>query len=203
MNSFKMEKNRLPEFLKSIKDRHSFAVPAGYFEQFYSRLLQKLDFQNTDEECAAVGTPEDYCSEFSGGLLARIENETITSLGIPRHQGFKVPSAYFENNPEKIVRRVRRAARWRKALYWAVAACLGLGLGAGVVMHLHQSFRTEASPWLAGVSEEELLEYVQSHLDEFETFAIEEILEYDEADDFAPVLDGYSEEDVNVIINDL
>ncbi|WP_298736223.1 hypothetical protein [uncultured Chitinophaga sp.] len=144
-----------------------FEVPAGYFNQLPEQVLQRirsLEAETVEEELSALSpllsaaprqlplsAPEGYFDGLSTRIMAGISQEQDTPA------------------PARVVP-IRSRRRYR---LWAVAASLLALLGLSTLFLLRNnngagSFEAQ----LAGVPDQAILEYLQSHSDAFDREAI-------------------------------
>jgi hypothetical protein len=152
------------------------AAPAGYFEQLPSQLLNAVRTAEVEEELAALSP-----------LLA----------SLPRVTPMSVPAAgYFDELSEGILHRtttttpvIIRMRPRRSVLQWAVAACLIALVSTSSLLFMrrtHPQPTVTQEPNLADVSDQEIVDYLQTHMDAFDR---EELLSFagQEAQGIEPV----------------
>lgn len=146
------------------------APAAAYFEQLPHQIMQAVHAADVEEELAELSP-----------LLA----------DIPRHFPMNAPAGYFEQLSGQILQHttvpviVRMRPR-RNYLQWAVAACL-LGLvstSALLLVKKHTPATTVQEPGLADVSDQEIEDYLKTHLDAFDR---EELLSFANAAEAAEI----------------
>jgi hypothetical protein len=142
-----------------------YAVPAGYFENLPEQVMQRVRQQEAD----AV---QEELAELSP-LLASAARQLPLST----------PEGYFNDLSQKIMAGISQAEeaparvsplRSRKRyLSWAVAASLLVLVGLSTMFLLRRSTGTGSfESQLASVSDQEIVEYLQSHSDAFDNEAI-------------------------------
>lgn len=178
-----------------------FRVPEGYFAALPEQVMQRIRAAEDAEVADILGTlpkagpltapAPGYFSQLGTRVMQRIHlEEASTSLeeardidgilaGLPRNHPFTpAPPAYFETLGSQVMDRIQREEgakvvpmqprrTWVK---WAVAACTaGILATAGILRYSTSS--DNAGP-LAKVSDQELVDYLQSHNDDFDNDAI-------------------------------
>ena len=145
-----------------------FMAPEGYFNALPEQIMQRIRAANTDpepvqEELAALSS-----------LLA----------AVPRPQPQSVPSGYFEKLPERVMAAIAeeraipakvvplRNTR-RRYMAWIAAASVAAILTGVLFMFKgtsHNASSLEAQ--LAGIPDQEIVDYLQTHTDAFDKEAI-------------------------------
>lgn len=149
-----------------------FEIPAGYFESFPADVLIIVAEEpglSLDIKQIPFEVPEQY--------FAQLPDAVITSV----LWGSKpeIPAGYFEGLPGKILAAAKASDRpatqvtmpsiaW-KNLRWAAAALLVIGLGVGAYVKFQPGKTYDLNTQLAKVSTEELNDYVQTHIEDFDT----------------------------------
>jgi hypothetical protein len=184
--------------LASLSKTMPFSLPEGYFEQFPAQLLQQIQEEESVSpfaeltKTAPFSMPEGYFEQLSAQVMQKVRSREvadelaeISSLlaGAPKAMPFSVPAAYFDQldtqvaaiaqQPAKVVNLRPRRMQFYK---WAAAACMIALVGtSGLYYMLHTQQRpastatinlAEAS--LSDVSDQEILEYLQNHMDAFD-----------------------------------
>lgn len=183
-----------------LPDEVPFRVPEGYFAALPEQVMQRIRAAEDTEVAAILGTlpktspltapAPGYFSQLGSQVMQRIHQEEAgNSLeeareidgilsGLPRNHPFTpAPPAYFETLGSQVMDRIRQEEGAKVVLMkprrtwikWAVAACTaGILATAGI---LRYSAGSDNGP-LAKVSDQELVDYLQSHNDEFDNDAI-------------------------------
>jgi len=145
-----------------------FTAPEGYFNALPEQIMQRIRAANADaepvqEELAALSS-----------LLA----------AAPRPQPQSVPSGYFEKLPERVMAAIAeeraipakvvplRNTR-RRYMAWIAAASVAAILTGALFMFKgtsHNASSLEAQ--LAGIPDQEIVDYLQTHTDAFDNEAI-------------------------------
>jgi hypothetical protein len=164
-------------------------VPGGYFEQLPAKIMQKIELEEIAPLLAEVpktfplSAPEGYFEQLSEQILHKIqvqeELETISPLlsGIPKQFPLSVPAGYFDQLSANILTGIQAPAKVipmrprRMYLPWAAAACLIAILSAGTLFFMQnkqQIITPVEENALADVSDQEIVEYLQTHMDAFD-----------------------------------
>lgn len=183
-----------------LPDEAPFRVPEGYFAALPEQVMQRIRAAEDPEVADILGTlpkatpltapAPGYFSLLSSQVMQRIHQEEAgTALdeareidgilaALPRNNPFTpAPPTYFQTLGSQVLDRIRQEEdakvvpmkprrTWVK---WAVAACtIGVLATAGI---LRYTSTTEGSP-LAKVTDQELVDYLQTHTDDFDNEAI-------------------------------
>jgi hypothetical protein len=144
-----------------------YKVPAGYFDALPEQVLQNIRKQDAADQ-------------------AQEELEALSPLlaTAPRQQPLSVPDGYFDDLSSRIMTSVAAQAEKaparvvpiksrRRYLSWAVAACLLAGIGLSALFLLRQNtVSSNMEAQLAGVSDQEIVDYLQARSDAFDNDAI-------------------------------
>ncbi|PUZ28949.1 hypothetical protein DCC81_05610 [Chitinophaga parva] len=158
------EDAEVADILGTLPKISPLTAPApGYFSQLGSQVMQRIHHEE-------ASTSLEEAREIDG-ILA----------GLPRNHPFTpAPPAYFETLGSQVMGRIQQEEEGagvvpmkqphRTWVKWAVAACTaGILATAGILRYSAGS--DNAGP-LAKVSDQELVDYLQSHNDEFDNDAI-------------------------------
>lgn len=183
-----------------LPDEAPFRAPEGYFAALPEQVMQRIraseavavaDILGTLPKASPLTAPAPgYFSQLGTQVMQRIHQEEAgTSLeeareidgilaGLPRNHPFTpAPPAYFETLGSQVMGRIREEGAKvvpmkprRTWVKWAVAACTaGILATAGILRYGTGSNNTGP---LAKVSDQELVDYLQSHNDDFDNDAI-------------------------------
>jgi adenylate kinase len=186
------EMENLSPLLFDINKSPSFSVPAGYFEQLSAQVLQKISVQEELESISPLladidktpsfSIPAGYFEQLSTQVLQKIsvqeELESISPLlaEIPKAFPLSVPAGYFDQLTGNVLAAVKptKVIPMRRYLKWAIAACLLATISAGTLFFMqNKPVETERVPVgndnsLADVSDQEIVDYLQTHMDAFD-----------------------------------
>lgn len=171
-----------------------FDLPEGYFSSF-PELVQKNIINEADPLLALskempFALPEGYFESFSAGILDKVTEPAFGKTAAP---AFEVPAGYFEDFAGNMLAAAKAAdslasqaiaeemksktiafrPQW-KAMRWAAAAVVLLGIGIG--SYKMGDFNTgssvvpavSAQKQLAMLDKKEISSYVQHNIDEFD-----------------------------------
>jgi len=145
-----------------------FKAPEGYFNALPEQIMQRIRAANTDQEPV-----QEELAALSSLLAAA-----------PRPQPQSVPSGYFEKLPERVMaaiaeeraipaRVVSLRNTRRRYMAWIAAASVAAILTGVLFMFKgtsHNASSLEAQ--LAGIPDQEIVDYLQTHTDAFDKEAI-------------------------------
>lgn len=146
-----------------------YSVPDGYFNALPEQVMQRIRSLEAD--------PVQEELETLSPLLA-------DARGTSPRQPLSTPKGYFNDLSEKIMAGINQYQETpakvvpmqsrRRYLSWAVAACLIGLIGVSAVFLLRQNAGNgnNIATQLAGVSDQEIVEYLQAHSDAFDNDAI-------------------------------
>jgi hypothetical protein len=166
-----------------------FAVPENYFEEMQASLQSRVNIeaalQNTNGDFTV---PEDYFEDQHQQIISMIAVDEI--LNKQPQQGFTVPENYFDNLQSAIISKTtadkpavkREVGIVRKmftsgAFKYATAACLVLGIGGTLFLRQYESpkaqhERSYIHKALSKVSDEDIIDYLQTHMDAADTRSV-------------------------------
>lgn len=165
-----------------------FTVPANYFEDMQTKLQSRINIEAALENTTGGFTvPENYFENLQQQVTSRIAVEEILA-GQP--EGFTVPENYFENlqnaitakiaQPEiKKPRGVVRHMLTSGVFKYAIAACFTLAVGGALLFRQMESplavhNRSYIHKALSDVPDEDIINYLQMHMDAADTRGIME-----------------------------
>ncbi|KAA2244479.1 hypothetical protein F0L74_00410 [Chitinophaga agrisoli] len=144
-----------------------YQAPAGYFEQLPGQIMQRIQAEN-------AATVQDELAALSPLLAAA-----------PRQQPMSAPQGYFDGLADRIMNDIQSGTTAnpakvvpirsrRRYLSWAAAACLTgcIALGALFIFRHNPAPATNFEAQLAGIPDQEIVDYLQNHTDAFDNEAI-------------------------------
>jgi hypothetical protein len=167
-------------------------VPAGYFEQLPAKIMQKIELETISPllseapKTVPFTVPQGYFEQLSAQILNKIEIEEelesisplLAGIGIPKQFPLSAPEGYFAQLTANIMADIEttpakaKVVPMRKTyLKWAAAACFIAMISAGTLFFMHdkQQIATPATEnALADISDQEIVEYLQTHMDAFD-----------------------------------
>lgn len=162
-----------------------FSVPEGYFAAVPSSVLATVRLAAADEpqlllpKAMPHTVPAGYFDSLAEAVLAKAKAGGV-SYG--KSSPFAVPAGYFDALPDQLLAAAKEAAEpaqrprvipflpVQKAVRWAAAALLVLGLGFGSYRYLGQQAGTaDVNRQLAQLDRSEVGAYLEQHLDDLDT----------------------------------
>jgi hypothetical protein len=190
LQKVKMEEEEIVAPFAGISKSNPFSLPEGYFEQFATQVMQKVRSGEVADELAELSP-----------LLA----------DAPKSMPYSVPAGYFDQLDTRLATAMEPDTKVvplrprRMSVYkWAAAACMIILAGTSTMLYMqHHTIETRsaatislAEASLSDVSDQEIVEYLQSHMDAFDK---EDLVGYTAASaesDNASLPAGLSEEDI-------
>lgn len=185
MNKSEHIKNELinidAQELLSINRNTPFAVPEGYFDQLQQEIaIQTVAMDNAVEpvlsirKCMPFQAPAPhYFDQLSEQILSKIEDEGPNwNKAMPYH----LPEQYFETLPDNIVQKAKTQPNIPKKplrisifhnVQLAASVALIIFVGFGVLQFNKEVAIKHMS--LAHISQEEIQQYVNENIDDFDT----------------------------------
>lgn len=187
--------------------------PDGYFATLSTHILHKVKMETAE-------VPKGYFDQFATSVMQRIEREELADeladlspllADAPKTMPFSVPAGYFDqldtrlaNVMEPETKVVPMRPRRMSIYKWAAAACMMILAGTSTMLYMrHHTIETRsaaainlAEVSLSDVSDQEIVEYLQSHMDAFDK---EDLVGYTAASaesDNTSLPGGLSEEDI-------
>jgi hypothetical protein len=164
-----------------------YQLPQGYFELLPAEIQDSIQADAAElslpgQRIMPYNVPAGYFEGFPAQVLKAIQKEGSTIL--PKQMPFEAPEGYFGQLPIQILQAVKNAdqktvktiplyRRAAKSLRWAAAAILLLGIGIGSYKMLTPSSPVNAEKQLMAISQDEVGNYVQQNIDEFDGDMIE------------------------------
>jgi hypothetical protein len=134
-----------------------FEVPQGYFASLHEHLTKEATRGTESGRSIHFGVPENYFDDLPQTLLNAVKDSEN-----PIHKKTAVPL---------------RPLWKRKAIQWAAAALIVMGIGAGTYTYMYASSAdAKASRELAKLDKEDIGHYISQHADEFETDMLESFI---------------------------
>lgn len=201
------------DILQELNDMHSplahisrsmpYTLPQGYFDAFEEKVHINIKFIDSPDPVLNLSKemPHHVSSGYFAAFEAQLKN-TLDETTLPKTiMPFVAPAGYFENLPTQIlsklseeaqpVRKTKtislRAEVWRQ-VRWAAAAIFILGIGFGTISNFTRPQSVGPELALSKVSRAEISNYVDQHIDDFDTDMIN---------------DNLSENDINVLSKQL
>lgn len=179
--------------LAQMSSKMPYTVPAGYFEELTSYTQESIRATKEKEPVTSWGKEmpfhvhEGYFSSLPVIIKATIIAEEQKSQ-LSKDPGFSTPEGYFEHLPKQILAAVKASEEkqltkriplgvniW-KNIRFAAAAVLLLSIGFGSYKVLQNDKSYDAEKALAQVSDNTINQYVQQHIDEFDSESIENVV---------------------------
>jgi len=163
-------------------------VPAGYFDQLPLQIMQKIEtedlspFLSNLPKTITFSAPDGYFDQLPDQIMQKIavqeELETISPFlsTAPKTVPLTVPADYFEQLTANVLAEVKKPApakviRIHPYIRWAVAACL-IAVVSTFVYNRQGPREMPETPFadntLADVSDQAIVEYLQTHMDAFD-----------------------------------
>lgn len=159
------ELRRMDSPLADMSRTMPYEVPVGYFDSF----MQGVEMLKAGKQMP-YDIPKGYFESLAGNVLFEVKKSNDYAM--------EVPVGYFENLPAEILAKVKQADKkpktisigvtvWKNVRFAAAAILLlGVGLGLYHMGFTNRGYNVENE--LAMISQDELHEYVQQHIDEYE-----------------------------------
>lgn len=185
----KIELEEISPLLSEIPKTFPLSAPEGYFERLSGQIMQKIELEEISPLLAELpktfplSAPEGYFEQLSAQILNKVqvqdELESISPLlsGIPKEFPLSAPEGYFDQLTANILADIQAPAKVvpmrprRTYLKWASAACLIAIISTGTLFFM-QNRQKIVTPVeenaLADVSDQEIVEYLQTHMDAFD-----------------------------------
>ncbi|MCW3462910.1 hypothetical protein [Chitinophaga nivalis] len=186
------------ELRRIIPDVHwpaytPYTAPVGYFEHFPETVITQIRSQESPASALPPVTPQlfttpaGYFDALPATVLQRVRTleatpaAELTELSpflatLSRQTPFSIPEGYFETLPVPLhaaspTLRVHHRKRngWIK---WAAAACLSIFAGTSTLLFLEHEHTNSIEKQLETVSDQEIVNYLQTHTDAFDNEAI-------------------------------
>lgn len=191
-NDILVELRSMNSKLADMSRSMPYTVPAGYFDQLANDMADGVTAAYGAEPVLTwtrqmpYPVPAGYFEQLPMTVAARTYMEEKELL-LPKQAPHTVPQGYFEQLPAQILKAAKGAEEsntqtttiplgntTRKAIRWAAAAIVILGIGIGSYKML-QPAEAGINPQtaLAAIPESTINEYVQQHIDEFDMEMIE------------------------------
>ena len=192
-----IERNEIWRELKDLDSpladlsRHMpYAVPEDYFAPLSEALTQGVFWSQSEEPMLpdSKAMPFDTPQGYFAALPDRLAEAAIHNTNIEGATHLEVPDNYFKDLPQTLLEAVKEAEQLRpriktiplrplwqkKALQWAVAALLVMGIGIGTYTYVHPSSPdAKAARQLAKLDRDVIDHYISQHVDEFDTEMLE------------------------------
>ena len=189
-NSIQEELQSIGSPLADMPKDMPYLYPDGYFEQLASILTNGLKASSSDDAELSVDTtlpfavPGGYFQSLPAHLLSTAVTNSIDS-GIANP--YQAPDEYLNTLPATLLTAAKAGdlsqskpkvialgSQWRRAVQWAAAAVLVLGIGLGSYRYIHPvSPESKVAKQLAKVDGDAIQDYVLHHVDEFDEETLE------------------------------
>jgi hypothetical protein len=176
--------------IKQVNPNNPFTVPAGYFDELHQKTMSRAALDELSANGEGFTLPANYFEDMQAKLQSRINIEAALESTTG---GFTLPANYFDDLQNAITAKIARPAEVsvkrprgivRQMLTsgvfkYAVAACFTLAVGVTLL------FRQEESPLaihnrsyihkaLSNVPDEDIINYLQIHMDAADTRGVME-----------------------------
>jgi hypothetical protein len=154
--------------LADIPKAFPMSAPAGYFDQLSVAVMARI--ADTDRTAVPVTEAREELAALSP-LLAEM----------PKTMPFSMPAGYFDQLSTTVLNGmidvsapaatpVIRRINIRRTFKWAVAACLIAVVSVSTLLFTRENYHAASvmEKTLANVSDQEIMEYLQSHTDAFD-----------------------------------
>jgi hypothetical protein len=190
VNDIREELRGLNSLLADMPRTMPYEIPQGYFESFEGSVgLMKAGRQ------MPYVVPQGYFEELTTVMLFEVNK--------PEQKTFGVPVGYFEALPAELLVRAKESDTKPKTISigviigknvrWAAAAVLLLGVGIGVYKNYLYQPQFNVQQELAALSQDEIHDYVQQHIDEYD---VETISSDAESFDIKPATNQLSDDEI-------
>ncbi|MES2277821.1 MAG: hypothetical protein V4592_17475 [Bacteroidota bacterium] len=166
-----------------------FTVPANYFDEMQANLQSRINIEEVLHHTTGDFTvPENYFEDQRQQINSIIAVDEVLN---GQSEGFTVPANYFDNLQSAIINKttgqvqqpaVKKAGIVRRmfttgAFKYATAACLTLAIGGSIFLAQFESpqaihNRSYIHKALAQVSDADIIEYLQTHMDAADTRSV-------------------------------
>jgi hypothetical protein len=185
LNNISEELKELQSHLGSLSRNMPYMLPDDYFAALLPHVLQTIQADDMEVTPAnwnrsnPYAVPENYFDTFSEHILEQALSNDINALQLPH----AVPDGYFDNLPAQLLAAAKETApslvvkqfgpkpRHYLAfsnIRWAAAAILLLSVGiAGY--NVYQREHSSAIASLNNIPKQDINEYVQQNIDDFDT----------------------------------
>jgi hypothetical protein len=181
VNDISEELRSMGSILADVSRKLPYAVPAGFFENFGSRLQITINEVNEPDSVPGWSkaqpfiVPAGYFEALTNTIVAAVDADSLAN-SLPRTIPFNTPVGYFEALPAQMLKAAIAGdaisgepkiipLRWRnviRPLKWVLAALLVIGIGIG---SYHVSFSPPATSntdkILTAVPNDEIHDYLQ------------------------------------------
>lgn len=163
-----------------------FAVPEEYFGRLEQSILSGIKPEHAGNlylpKATPYPVPDGYFEALPGKILAMVQEET--KLELPGTMPYEVPAGYFEQLPEQVLQAAKQADKKKgrtipfglpigKAVRWAAAAILLLGVGIGSYKTFAPGESLTPREQLAQLPADIVSDYVRQNIDEFDMELLE------------------------------
>lgn len=162
----------LPSILAELPKAFPMSAPAGYFDQLPAQLLQKIQATEAAEELSTLSPllaeiPKTVPLSVPAGYFDGLSDDIMTVIAA---SAIDKPATVTSDQPFMPVAPVIRKMHTRRYIKWAVAASLIALASISTLFFVRENnYSTNTvENTLANVSDQEIMEYLQSHTDAFD-----------------------------------
>lgn len=166
------ETEETPSVLADMPKVFPMSAPAGYFDQLSAVIMARI--AETEDAATTTTTSATTVQEELAALSPLL-------AGIPKTTPLSVPAGYFDQLSTTVMADITdipapthtpviRRMNIRRYMKWAVAACLVTLVSVSTLFFIRSNHRgnNALENALANVSDQEIMEYLQSHTDAFD-----------------------------------
>jgi hypothetical protein len=160
-----------PSILADLPKWFPMSIPAGYFNQLPAQLLQKIHAAEAREELSTLSpllaeTPKTVPLSVPAGYFNELSTEIMTAIAASAATPATVTSDYPANATMPLIRKMNT----RRYVKLAIAASLIALVSVSTLVFVRENNRSTNTieNTLANISDQEIMEYLQSHTDAFD-----------------------------------
>lgn len=171
-----MERADETPFLSNNKDKNTFGVPDGYFENLLHQTISQTKIEESLSK-KLFTPPSLYFEELEINIKTVINIDDWNSS--KSTSAFKVPELYFESSAQSIISKSSKTGETRifniNFIKYAAAACVLIASSVGI--YLNVSKEQTLSYKISNLPKEEIVNYLQLHSESNDVNLIIENLE--------------------------
>lgn len=200
--------------LASLSKSMPFAVPKFYFNELSENLKPLIADNELEEPVFGFSkkmpfseVPDAYFEGLSQQILAKVKKAELVDW--PKENPYFVPQGYFENLPDTILAAVKSSEKRKNVgakripLYRTVQLAASMALiifvGLGIFKMNEQKSHSDL---LGQLSQAEIVAYVNSNIDDFDTDLVLNGLAFDKVMPEDNMADGISDEEIRAYMNE-